>query len=86
MSHKQNVSVDCSQCNCSTDVEYLICISCYDEVQQQLKEKEGEVSSLNEEVTKLEEELESLDSRYKYYKDLVQGCDTCGAKLSADSM
>ena len=86
MSHRQNVTVDCSQCGAQTDFEYLICTTCYEDIKNQLEDREEELMDKDVEIKKLVDELEALDSRYKYYKDLVENCTTCGGRVSADSM
>jgi predicted metal-binding protein len=66
-------------CNAQTDVEYLVCTSCYDEIQNKLDE-------VTTDRDKLQEQLEKTDERYTYYKDLVRGCDICKAKEVVDNL
>jgi hypothetical protein len=57
-----------------------------DDIKKELQEKESELMDKDVEIYKLVEKLAEIDSRYKYYLDLVQGCTTCGAKCAADNM
>lgn len=86
MSHRQNVTVDCSQCGAQTDFEYLICTTCYEDIKNQLEDREEELMDKDVEIKKLVDELEEIDDRLKYYKDLVESCTTCGAKHTANNL
>lgn len=86
MSRRQNVTVDCSNCGSQTDVEYLVCTSCLDDLKSQLDAQKEESVEQHTEIEKLEAELESIDERYKYYKDLVENCTTCTAKHTVNNL
>lgn len=86
MNRKQGVQVECSECNTWTDAEYLVCITCLDDVKKQLKEAEDELANQNRAYDGLAEELDEVREQLDYYKKLVAGCTTCGAKNTAQQL
>lgn len=86
MSRKQGVQVECSECNAWTDAEYLVCITCLEDERKKREEVEAALASQEMAYESLAEDLGEVRKQLTYYKNLVAGCTTCGAKNTAQQL